>query len=84
MLIEGDYRATVYYTCPQEDLGTVLKLSCGDAFITKKVTIANDPPLVGEESDRTAEVTRKTLFDGSGCDSFDINGAGASALEILN
>ena len=63
MLIEGDYRATVYYTCPQEDLGTVLKLSCGDAFITKKVTIANDPPLVGEESDRARRRSESFVKD---------------------
>ena len=63
VLIEGDYRATVYYTCPQEDLGTVLKLSCGDAFITKKVTIANDPPLVGEESDRAPRRSESFVKD---------------------
>ncbi len=51
--IEGEYQAHVYYTCSEDDLGTVLKLSCGESAITKEVTVANDPPLVGAESDRS-------------------------------
>jgi len=51
--IEGEYQAHVYYTCSEDDLGTVLKLSCGDSAITREVTVANDPPRVGAESDRS-------------------------------
>jgi arylsulfatase A-like enzyme len=50
--VEGDYRAEVYYTCAEQDLGTVLELSCGNSAITKKVTVVNDPPWVGAEFDR--------------------------------
>ena len=46
--IEGDYQAQVYYTCSEDDLGTVLELSCGESATTKEVSVANDPPLVGE------------------------------------
>ena len=53
MQIEGDYQVQVYYTCTEGDLGTVLELRSGETAITKEVTVANDPPLVGEESDRS-------------------------------
>ena len=51
--IEGDYQAEVYYTCAEDDLGTVLELSCGESAISKEVTVANNPPLVGAEADRS-------------------------------
>ena len=53
VLQDGNYRAEVYYTCAKEDLGTVLELRWGDSAITKKVTVENDPPWVGAESDRS-------------------------------
>ena len=49
----GNYQAQVYYTCAEEDLGTVLELRWGDSAITKEVTVENDPPWVGAESDRS-------------------------------
>ena len=51
--VEGNYQARVYYTCAEEDLGTVLELSCGDSAITKEVTMVNDPPWVGADDDRS-------------------------------
>ncbi|QXD23348.1 arylsulfatase [Opitutia bacterium ISCC 51] len=51
--VAGNYQAQVYYTCAEEDLGTVLELSCGDSAITKEVTVANDPPWVGADDDRS-------------------------------
>ncbi|MDA0350531.1 MAG: arylsulfatase [Verrucomicrobia bacterium] len=50
--VEGNYRAEVYYTCTEQDLGTVLELSSGNSAITKKVTVVNDPPWLGAEFDR--------------------------------
>jgi len=61
--IEGDYRAQVYYTCTKEDLGTVLELRCGESAITQKVTVANDPPLVGRESDRSPRRSESFMKD---------------------
>ena len=61
--IEGDYLAQIYYACSQEDLGTVLKLSFGDAAITKEVTVANNPPLVGAESDRSPRRSESYVKD---------------------
>ena len=53
VLEEGNYQVQVYYTCPEADLGSVLELSFGESKITKKVTVANDPPLVGPTFDRS-------------------------------
>jgi len=61
--IEGDYRAQVYYTCTKEDLGTVLELRCGESAITQKVTVANNPPLVGRESDRSPRRSESFMKD---------------------
>ncbi len=48
----GRYRAEVYYTCAQKNLGTVLRLSFGNRSVRKKVTNAHDPPLQGKKHDR--------------------------------
>ena len=61
--IEGDYEVQVYYTCAERDLGTVLELRCGESFITKKVTVMNDPPLVGEENDRSPRRSESFMKD---------------------
>ena len=61
--IEGDYQARVYYTCTNDDLGTVLQLSCGESAITKEVTVANDPPLIGAESDRAPRRSESLVKD---------------------
>ena len=61
--IEGDYQATVYYTCSEENLGTVLELSCGESSLTKEVTVANDPPLTGEDSDRAPRRSESFVKD---------------------
>ena len=63
MLIEGDYQVQVYYTCAEGDLGTVLELRCGETALTKEVTVANDPPLVGEESDRSPRRSESYMKD---------------------
>jgi hypothetical protein len=52
VLEEGDYAADVYYTCPEKDLGSILKLAFGGASVSGKVTEANDPPVAGAEHDR--------------------------------
>lgn len=61
--LEGDYRAQVYYTCSTENLGTVLQLSHGESAITKEVNVANDPPLIGEESDRAQRRSESYVKD---------------------
>ncbi|MCZ6673224.1 MAG: arylsulfatase [Verrucomicrobia bacterium] len=63
VLKEGDYRVEVYYTCPEEDLGSVMQLSFGGSKITKEVTVANDPPLVGPKFDRSPRKSESFVKD---------------------
>jgi hypothetical protein len=42
----GDYEAVLLYTCPKEDVGSTVELSCQGAAVQGKVTDAFDPPLI--------------------------------------
>lgn len=48
----GSYEVVVYYTCPEQDVGSTVELSFNDRQIRAKVAEANDPPLTGAEQDR--------------------------------
>ena len=52
VLEAGEYEATVYYACPQADLGSIVELSFGEARVSAKVTEAHDPPVIGPDHDR--------------------------------
>jgi hypothetical protein len=41
----GRYEVTLYYTCPEQDAGSVVELSLGGAKVSGKVTPGWDPPL---------------------------------------
>jgi arylsulfatase A-like enzyme len=49
----GKFQVEVYYGCAASDLGTTVELSFGDQSVSKKITVANDPPLIGAEQDRS-------------------------------
>ena len=49
----GTYEVELWYACPQKDVGSVIKLSCGENSLKKKITTPNDPPLVGMNEDRS-------------------------------
>ena len=49
----GTYEVELWYACPQKDVGSVIELSCGGNSIMKKITMPNDPPLVGMKEDRS-------------------------------
>ena len=49
----GTYEVELWYACPQKDVGSVIELSCGGNSIKKKITMPNDPPLVGMKEDRS-------------------------------
>ena len=53
----GDYEAAVYYTCPEEDVGSTVELAFHPAQgqttkVQGQVTNAHDPPLIGAADDR--------------------------------
>ena len=41
----GRYEVTLYYTCPEQDAGSVVELSLGGAKVSGEVTPGWDPPL---------------------------------------
>jgi len=57
VLNAGTYAAKVWYTCPAEDVGSVIELSCGESRITSMISLVWDPPLnTGEDRvDRGSE-----------------------------
>ncbi len=48
----GEYQATVYYTCPENDVGSIIELSFRGSAVQAKISEAHDPPLIGAEHDR--------------------------------
>lgn len=52
VLADGDFEVEIYYTCPEEALGSVFELSFNGEKVGGKITEANDPPLTGMENDR--------------------------------
>ena len=51
VLTAGRYRAQLYYTCRQEDVGATMQLSFGENTTECVVKEAHDPPLVGAAHD---------------------------------
>ena len=50
----GRYHATVFCTCSAANVGTTIRLACGEAFAETKVTEAFDPPLWDKSKERVA------------------------------
>ncbi len=56
VLAEGNFEVTLYYTCPEKDLGSSFELSFGEDKISAQITEANDPPLMGMGNDRDPRI----------------------------
>jgi len=52
VLADGDFEVEIYYTCPEEDIGSTIELSFAGAKLTGKISEAHDSPLKGMENDR--------------------------------
>lgn len=52
ILEEADYEIELYYTCPDQSIGTEFELKLGEAKLSAKISRAYDPPLMGMENDR--------------------------------
>jgi arylsulfatase A-like enzyme len=52
ILTKGQYKATVYYTCSDTSVGSVLSLNQGINKVQTTILKANDPPFKGVEFDR--------------------------------
>ena len=49
----GKYKVELYYALAEKNLGTTIELSLGENQVSKIITVANDPPLVGAAEDRS-------------------------------
>ena len=49
VVASGDYEATVYYTCPADDVGSTVELSFNGSKIQGKVQEAFDPPFIADK-----------------------------------
>lgn len=54
-----DYEASIYYTCPEANLGAVVALRFEGEQVSETITVAHDPPLHGMSDDR---VTRTESY----------------------
>lgn len=60
ILISGDYKATIYYTCPESTVGSVLQLNQGNNLVSKEITEAHSTEFISVEYDR---VPRKNSYE---------------------
>ena len=49
----GKYKVELYYCCAEKNLGTTIELNLGGNSVSKQIEIANDPPAIGAEEDRS-------------------------------
>ena len=57
---DGDFDVVLYYTCPEEDIGSVIELSFGNNRLSEKITEPHNPPLKGMEHDRVERIESYT------------------------
>ncbi len=55
VLQEGNFKVTLYYTCPEGDEGSRFRLTLGKQVLEAKIESPFDPPLRGMENDRAGE-----------------------------
>jgi arylsulfatase A-like enzyme len=56
VLEEGEFDVDIYYTCPEGQQGSEIKIAFKDNYLLAKVPEAHDPPLLGVEEDRFVRV----------------------------
>ncbi|MCA9192284.1 MAG: arylsulfatase [Planctomycetales bacterium] len=63
ILKPGRYAVEMYYACPEEDLGAEILLSIGDNRLSQVVSVAHNPPALGNEHDRVPRHTESLVKD---------------------
>lgn len=56
VLAEGEFEVVLYYTCPEEDVGSIIELEFGENKLSGRVIEAFNPPLKGMENDRDIRI----------------------------
>ena len=52
VLADGRFQVDLYYTCPEDDLGSIVELRFKTSKIAKQINEGHDPPLKGMKDDR--------------------------------
>jgi hypothetical protein len=53
---DGRFLVSLYYSCPEGDEGSLIRLSVGQSVLQAEISEAHDPPLVGMEEDLAPRV----------------------------
>ena len=56
VLRQGNFEVQMYYSVAAKDVGSTIRLSCGESSITARITEPNEVPLIGEAEDRFKRV----------------------------
>ncbi len=59
----GKYEAVIYYTCAEQDVGSMVELRFNQSQIQGKVSEPHDPPLIGTEFDRVPRAGESYVKD---------------------
>ena len=52
----GNFKVTIYYTCPEKDVGSNFSITLNDSKLTGQIIEAHDPPLTGMDEDRDKRI----------------------------
>ena len=53
---DGNFKVTIYYTCPEKDVGSNFSITLNDSKLTGQIIEAHDPPLTGMDEDRDKRI----------------------------
>lgn len=48
----GEYAVTLYYACPEKDVGSTIELRMGESVLRSTITQPHDPPIIGAAEDK--------------------------------
>lgn len=60
---EGRFDVELYYTCPQDSLGSELELNLGEQTLVATITEPNNPDPQGRQHDRVPRKTQSPMKD---------------------
>jgi len=53
---DGDFKVVIYYTCPENDIGSNFSVTLNDSKLSGQIKEAHDPPLFGMDDDRDKRI----------------------------
>jgi len=90
----GDYEARLFYTCPEANVGSTVRLSFQGNHLTGKVSQSHDSPLIGADEDRVprteayvkdwAEMTLGTLHMSKGRGTLKLSAKEIAGAQVMD